>query len=279
MNDDGPDNAVESTEQAIRGLAAGLPTFLDVVKQELLPTEQSLLDTKGIIAPQEAQLNLDLFKDFGPQLNEIGNQINAQNQLAQRESDLSVSQGPGRGLIQEALDQLISVDPQFEQVRTAGGDALSKAIRELAGPIGEAERESIHRNLNRRQETLGLTGVPANTESISQALVFGDRQNARRSQLLGALQTATGFLPASRTGFDPVQIALNRSGIANQGANRQGLAGEVGGETFGAANSVFNAATQFQSNLQQSQGANQQSGLDKALGVAGAVGNIAGGFI
>lgn len=275
MGDDEPDNAVESTEQAIRGLAAGLPQFLETIRQELPRVEQSLLDVKRNIAPQEAALNLELFRDFGPGLNEIGSQISAQNLLAERQSEADVLRGPGQDLISTALDQLIQVDPQFEQVRNVAGDSLTNAIRALSGPIGEAERESIHRNLARRQETLGLTGVPSNTESISQALVFGDRQNSRRSQLLSALQTATGFLPASRTGFDPIQIALNRSGIANQGANRQGLAGEVGQETFGSANNVFNAASQFQSNVQQGQSASQQTGIQKI----GEVGNILGGFI
>jgi hypothetical protein len=115
----------------------------------------------------------------------------------------------------------------------------------FTGALSGGEREEVARQVNRAQQMRGGFGGPQNVSDIvSQAMQFGQAAQRKRDQLGQALGVATSFLPASRSGFDPLQVALGRPS-QQFGAQQfappaavsptQGAAGQFMGNVFGAA--------------------------------------------
>ena len=83
------------------------------------------------------------------------------------------------------------------------------------------------------------------SDVVSSAMTFGQGVQNRRDALGRALGQATSFLPASRSGFDPLQVALGRPSQQFGAANftQPNLAGNTG-QQQGFANNIFNLAGQ-----------------------------------
>jgi len=86
------------------------------------------------------------------------------------------------------------------------GDPFGKFTGKLSG----GEREEVQRSLNQQAARAGNSNVSSMSNIVSNAMTFGRGVQDRRDALGRALSQATSFLPASRSGFDPMQVALGR---------------------------------------------------------------------
>jgi len=138
------------------------------------------------------------------------------------------------------------------QGAVAGGYAVDVGdVKDYGDPFGKftgalsgSEEEMIRRGLGRQgAQTGALTGPRAMTDVVANAMLFGQGVQSKRDALGRALGQATSFLPASRSGFDPMQVALGRPSTTlpttfsqpNMQTNTSGQSGNFMNNTFGAA--------------------------------------------
>ena len=186
-------------EEALADLAAGQDLY-----PEQLKLSQSQLEAAKAFIPQYGQLASD--EAYREAMSEAGKQVD-------------VLRGPGGKLIKEASALAQQVDPEFYGQRAQAGALLGDLLRSFTDPetgrftgeLSGGERAEVERQVNRARQMRGGLGGPQNVSDIvSQAMQFGQAAQRKRDQLGQALGVATSFLPASRSGFDPLQVALGR---------------------------------------------------------------------
>lgn len=265
----------ESMREMLSAYEESFPRLSAATRQEILPMEQALLDASRVISPQRAQLQLDLFKEFGPQLSAMGAELAKQEAMASAGADLEVMQKISPQLTQAAMAVDRNLNPEFYQTREAQAQAFQGLFSMLdPNNVGaEAARLVGMENLRR-----GDLGNPSSMSAVQNAMMFGDARTSRANALASALQSATQFLPASRASFDPFGRQVNNVGTAMIPGVAQ--ADKVGQATLGLGSQMFDSATQLR--MQQNKiNAERRTGLDNfnaTFGaVAGGIGSLAGG--
>jgi len=260
-----PQTTQESMAQVLQAYSTYLPKVAQAAIGQIGPTEQAKLASSQAVSPGYSQLQADLFKQFGPQLAETGNQINAQNAQASAASDLSVLQGPGRDLVTSADALSRELNPGFYTARDEVGGGISKLLGGMdPNKLTSAELENQSRGLSRIGAT-SAAGNPSMTSALANAGTFGDALSKKRSDYMGALQTATGGIGALAPTSDVLQTAVGRSSAMNTGADKfMGAKENTGQDAFSMAGNFMNtvAGTNQQANdLYQ----NRTTGADRAL--------------
>ena len=253
----------ESMASILEAYKANLPGLSNVIQQELLPMAQAQQNASAIINPQQAALQAELYAKYGPQLNQIGNQIAQQNAMSQATSDLNVLKGPGQELIKQGIEAQKLADPEFYTARAQTGDAVSKLLSsiDLSGLSG-GERAEVERSLNRDNVARGTNATPTATSTVANAMTFGNALNNKRAQMNQAIQTATGFMGGAKSGVDPFQVATGRSSNNNTGESKFTGVQDVSQAGLNFGNNVLNQAGQMQ---QTAMGinANRRDSLDR----------------
>tara|TARA_R100001244_G_scaffold60948_1_gene51266 strand:+ start:38 stop:508 length:471 start_codon:yes stop_codon:yes gene_type:complete len=109
----------------------------------------------------------------------------------------------------------------------------------FTGALSEGERAEIERALARQGvQTGALTGPRSMSNVVAGAMKFGQGVQGRRDAFSRALASATGFLPASRSGFDPLKTMFGRASSTSPTQFSQPQA--TGQSTAGS--NVFNTA-------------------------------------
>jgi len=270
----------ESTAQMLRAYSENLPELLRVTAAGIGPYEQALTAAQQQTSPAQAALQAELYKTYGPMLNNTANDINNTNQLAQAQTDLNVIQGPGRGLVTQGLETQKILDPEFYATRTATANRLGDLLQSinLGGQISPGEQAQLSRGLAQQDASRGIQQAPSQTAALSNALTFGNAQHQRetesKNQLATALQTANQTLPALKSGQDAFQIATGRSSTGNSGDNKfTGVDTNVGQQSTSIANGLLGAT----SNLTQQANdinANRRDSLDRINQTLGGVGSL-----
>jgi hypothetical protein len=182
--------------------------------------------------------------------------------MSEAGKQVDVLRGPGGQLIDEAYAKAQQVDPEFYGQRAQAGALLGDLLRSFTDPetgrftgeLSGGERAEVERQVNRARQMRGGLGGPQNVSDIvSQAMQFGQAAQRKRDQLGQALGVATSFLPASRSGFDPLQVALGRPSQ------------QFGAQQFAPPTAVAptqGAAGQFMGNVMA--GARQSAGFQAA---------------
>src|SRR5687767_7556248 len=98
---------------------------------------------------------------------------------------------------------------------------------------------------------------------------FGQAARNRQLQSVGA---ATSFLPASRSGFDPVQVALGRPSI-NTGQSQFLGVQQPSGESTQAGMGVFNQFAGFQNQF-SNLNSQRRDGIDRMNETVSAAGSV-----
>ena len=270
----------ESTGAAIEALTrpkGGYRDYAQMLREEALADLRAGQD----LYPDQlklAQSQLEAAKAFVPQYGQLASDEAYREAMSEAGKQVDVLRGPGGQLIDEARAKAQQVDPEFYGQRAQAGGMLGdllgsfidprtreefitdRATGELVanpmydaerpggyftGALSGGEREEVARQVNRAKQMRGGFGGPQNVSDIvSQAMQFGQAAQRKRDQLGQALGVATSFLPASRSGFDPLQVALGRPS-QQFGAQQfappaavsptQGQAGQFMGNVFGAA--------------------------------------------
>ena len=160
------------------------------------------------------------------------------------------------------------VDKPFYDQRDAAGQRLGDLLASFADPrtlkggdmydperpggrftgaLSGSEEEMIQRSLGRQgAQTGALTGPRSMQDVVANAMTFGQGVQNRRDALGRALGTATSFLPASRSGFDPLQVALGRPSqqFGAQQFSQPSMATNTAAQSGGFLGNTFGAAQQ-----------------------------------
>lgn len=236
----------ETTGAAIQALTApkgGYRDYAQMLREEALADLRAGQD----LYPDQlklAQSELEAAKAFIPQYGQLASDEAYREAMSEAGKQVDVLRGPGGRLIKEASALAQQVDPEFYGRRAQAGAMLGDLLGSfidprttkefitdpatgelVANPMYDAdrpggyftgalsggEREEVVRQTNRARQMRGGLGGPQNVSDIvSQAMQFGQAAQRKRDQLGQALGVATSFLPASRSGFDPLQVALGR---------------------------------------------------------------------
>lgn len=268
MSDPKPQSTSKALGEMIQVLAGGLPDVMKSVNAQILPSELAKFGSSAAVAPGYNNLTADLYDTSGRRLNEIGSQIQRENQLRAAATDAEVLAGPGRSVAEQLMNVGKILDPEYYSVRESTGNALNDR---LTKGLGESERVEIERAVGRENARSGALDVPTGATAVGNALNFG---RAGRSALDTALAEANKFLAAGgKSGFD-TGSAMGKSSGPNLGESKFLGVTPPGGESSNAAANILGQAGQY-TNTAAQLNANRATGLDKALAFTG---NALGGY-
>jgi hypothetical protein len=260
-----------------------LPYLNQAVNAGQVPSAIAQLAASQATSPGYAQLMTQVYNTYGPQLNQIGNEILRRNALSQAETSNEVLMGPGKELIKNAYDAAQTFDKPYYDTRLTTANRLSDLLNsiDLSGALSPGERNEIAQGLARQNISRGTQNAPSATDTIANAMQYGQagfaRQQAAKSNLSQAISNASAFLPAAKSGVDVFQVATGRPSQANPGGalfpgvntNTQGNANA----SFGLAGNIlsgFNASDINQANIN----ANKKDWLDQFNQFTSGLGNL-----
>ena len=215
----------DTTAEALAAYRDNYPAYAAMLRQEAgkeLARQQELYPEQLKLAQQQ----LGAAKAFVPQYGQLASDEAYREAMSEAGKQVDVLRGPGGQLIDEAFAKSQQVDPEFYGRRAQTGAMLGDLLRSFAAPgtvsadnpfgtftgeLSGSERAEIERSLAQNRARSGSTGGPmAMSDVVSNAMMFGQGVQNRRDALGRALGQATSFLPASRSGFDPFQVAMGR---------------------------------------------------------------------
>lgn len=244
--------ASESTSAMLKAYAENLPELLRVTSQNILPTEQAMLQARQQISPQQSQLEADLYRQFGPQFAQIGSEIDRQNALSQSATDAAVLQGPGKDVIKSALEAQKLADPEYYKARELGLQGLENLFKNLPDTstgLSGAEREEVSRSLARDNIARGNT-TPSSLSTVENAMRFGSagatRQAQKQGQVANAIGAATGYMPSAQSKIDTFQMTTGKPS-QNTGDSRFSGVREAGDTTMNMGQGMWSGIGQLQS--------------------------------
>lgn len=244
-------------------------------KQALL--EQQLTET---MAPGLAEAQFRLFDKYAPMYGQVGRDEYWRDKMLNTATELDTLRGPGGELIDQAYAEAQRVDPEFYATRAAGGRRMADLLASFADPstiteenpfgyftgrLGGAERFEIERAANRRDVGRGNLGTPSNLNAIENAMLFGQGVQRKRDALGQALSQVSAFLPSTRSGIDPMQVALSRPSTNPASAQFQMPGTGAATSMLGAGTGMYNTNAGLAGQAMYNQ-ARQPSTLDNLLG-------------
>jgi len=253
--------------------------LLPMIQQQIAAAreyEPAMQDLRAQVSPREQQLNLDLYRQFGPQFAQASSDIARQNAQAQAETDLGIVSGTGRDLVREAMRTQKEADPEAYRARELALANLEKLQGSLLDPnagLGGGERAEIERSLARENFARGTGATPTATSTVANAMAFGQAGEARRAQrqtaLAGAAQLAAGAVQPLSSRIDTFQLTTGRPSI-NTGEQRTGGSREVGQESNAMGMNLFGNASQMRQQENQIN-AQRKPALDQFSQVMGSL--------
>lgn len=235
------------------------------------------------VSPREQQLNLNLYRQFGPQFAQASSEIARQNAEQQALTDLGIVQGTGRELVREAMRTQKEADPEAYRARELALANLERLQGSLLDPnagLGGGERAEIERSLARENFARGTGATPTATSTVANAMAFGQAGEARRAQrqsaIANAAQLAAGAVQPLSSRIDTFQLTTGRPSI-NVGEQRTGGAREVGQESNAMGMNLFGNASQMrqQENQINAQRKDALDALTQGVSAAGGISKMA----
>lgn len=243
VNGDPPAPApTESTRDMLNALSEGLPRLLNTVSTNTLPYERANLRASQETSPAYAQLQADIYSQFGPQLNSIGQDIARSNALSQSETDRQVvGSDSAKELVRgtEALQR--EVDPEFYKNREVTSDKYQDLLGGMdPNKLSGAELANVERANNRSNIGRGIADSGSNIGAVSNALQFDNRLQQKRSALSDALANFGQIQGGSRSGVDAFQLTTGKPSNTSFGQNNLlGANQNVQGNVSGQANNLL----------------------------------------
>jgi len=262
----------ETTDAMMKSYVDNLDAYTQATNRNIIPTEQSLLDARRVINPQQQQLDLDISKQFLPQFTQLGLDQQRQQAMGQAQNDADILSGPGQDLVRANLEAQKLADPEFYKTRTGASDQLARLFGSLDDPnggLGPTERAEIERSLARDNYSRG-NETPTSTSAVESAMKFGQAGAARKASkqqaVNAAVQTAGQIMPGLKSGVDVLQLTTGRPSQANTGLMRFGDNQQVGGATMNMGSQLM---SQVGDNSRQTADINskKRTAFDSVMGV------------
>jgi len=244
------------------------PGYAEMLRSEQAQDLAAQLQLAQQYAQPAAEQQLGMAKAFIPQYGQLASDEAHREAMRNAGTQVAVLRGPGGELINEAYAKAQEVDQPFYDQRDAAGQRLGDLLASFADPrtleggdmydpsrpggrftgaLSGGEREEIQRSLNQQRARSGGGGGPhAMTDVVANAMTFGQGVQNRRDALGRALGQATSFLPASRSGFDPFQVAMGRPSqqFGAQQFSQPSMQTNTAGQSGNFLNNTFGAAGQ-----------------------------------
>ena len=256
--------------------------LLPMIQQQVAAAQQyepAMQDLRAQVSPREQQLNLDLYRQFGPQFAQASSEVARQNAEQQAVTDLGIVRGTGRDLVREAMRTQKEADPEAYRARELALANLEKLQGSLTDPnagLSGAERAEIDRSLARENFARGTGATPTATSTVSNAMAFGQageaRKQQRQSAIANAAQLAAGAVQPLSSRIDTFQLTTGRPSI-NVGEQRTGGSREVGQESNAMGMNLFGNASQMRQQENQIN-ASRKDALDALTQGVSAAGGI-----
>jgi len=280
-------NILGSTAQSATAFTDLLPYFQRALNQQITPNAQAQLDAAKATSPGYNQLMLDLIKQYGPQLSQIGSQLQGQN-VANANTILG---NQGTDLLKTGYNASQIFDKPYYQSRDAAATQLQNLLQgssDISGNLTGSEQNQIAQGLAREGVQRGTANAPSNIETVANATQYGNaafqRQQTEKSALSNAIQTATSFLPASKSGvnvFDTVSgtAGPNMGTSQFQGINTN-MGTPIGPQVLQGQQQIgaVDLGGQYSQNMNSANiKANQKDWADYLSQVSSSIGSIVGG--
>jgi hypothetical protein len=204
---------IPSTQESASDLFSAIynyyPKLAEVYRDQALPTAQTELGVSQAVSPAYQQLMNDMYKQFGPQLAQTGQQIDRSNRLAAGQTDVDLLNTSGRQLANTYQDIDKGLNPEYYQVRANEANRIQDLLGSINLNDANPEAERLVGQENARTGNLNNTSA---TGTVANALSFGSELDKRRNALNTAINSATNFLqPANNSSnFNPATTALSR---------------------------------------------------------------------
>lgn len=285
-----PGRAYRRTAQQTQALTDLLPYITSAVNAGAVPSAIAQYQASAATSPAYANLMTQIYNQYGPLLNQIGNEILRQNTLSQAETANQVLEGPGARTVQDTMNLQQGVDQPFYDVRDAGARRIQDLLSsiDLSGSLNAGERREVDQGLALEGSRRGTLNAPSATDTVSNAMRYGEaghaRQQEAKSNLAQAIQSAAAFLPASKSGIDAFQVATGRTSMTNPGgALFPGVNQSGQNSSFGLAGNILGNMTGIQTtnsqlDAQKKDWLDQFNQLTSGLANIGSLAGKAGGF-
>ncbi len=260
----------KSGEDLVYNLEDKLPRVLQAINQQAPDAARAQLAADQAYNPGYLQLTTDLYKQYAPQLNQIGNEINRANTLYDANTDQQLMAGVGGQNARSALALQRELDPQFYANQDLIGNKQQALLNSVdPSRLTTGELENVSRGLGRS----GQSFLPGGLNAASSAMTFGNALAGKQDRFSSYLSQASNGLSALRSGVDGFGVATKKPTQANQGNNLFGL-------TQGTGNQAYTTGNNFMSGVFGNQQKQYESALDKSgkvIGMTGqGIGAIAG---
>lgn len=282
-----PSKSYRRTAESVKAITDLLPYYSKAVAGQIIPEEQAKLEAARAVSPGYNQLQLDLLRQYGPQLSKAGSDIALQEANQSAERDRTVLAGSGQELINQLLATQKTIDPEFFSTRASTADSINRLLSSIdpSGALSGSERSEVERSLGQEGNRRGIANAPSNLATVENATRYGkagaDKALKNQSMLSQAIAAATAFLPNSRVGFDPFKVATGKDST-NSGTNKfVGTVSPTGSQAGGQAAGLLGANTQLQTtqmgiNAQKKDWADYMNQVTSSISD---IGSMAGGFI
>ena len=258
MADPKAERVSSSMDQVSTAAERTLPREVAAIIGQLGNIEQAKLDQAKKLSPEYNQLSLDLAQKY-------------LKPLQQASADAAI--GTDVQMAQQYAPQLANIQKKYEQqsdpATYAAKQQAATKLGELLGSInlGDANPEA-ERLVSQENLRSGTDSQSSATNTVSNALSFGNELQKRRNALGNALGVATNYLQSSRSAFNPLSITSGR-GDTSQYAGTS----KAGGEAFALGQGAWDQSSGMKQQANQIN-ANRESLLDKMNQTTSAIGSV-----
>lgn len=263
--------AGESSDATLSALTSHLPALMQAYNKEVGGTEQAKYDASAKVSPQYTSLLTELYKQFAPQLAKAGSDIDTSTRTATAKTDADILKGSGADIAKTytGIDQ--TANPEYYATRAAE----SKKLGELLGSFNlDSPNVEAERNISQENARTGNINTPSATNTVSNALQFGNEKLKRQAALGSAIGTATAFLqPANNPGAANAATTTLSKTPSQSGVNQFAGVTPTSNTAYSAGEGLLNTVAGFQNNAMNIN-ANNRDVLDRVNQTIGAVGSL-----
>lgn len=265
-----------------------LPGMLSATSSQIPETAQNQLNATLATQPMYNALNLQQAQNYSVPLAKVGQEVSDSNALAGARTNYNQLTGAGGAAAKAAEALNRETNQNYYKIQ----DASSAKARDLVDSfnmmgLSPGEQNAVERSTNQRLNTTGNLGLNNTTNTVNNAMSFGNAFRQKQAGLASALGAANQTAASAiNSGFNPVTLALGQPQQSVQGNfgtgqfnnvnagtqnNSAGNAIGFGQGMFGQMSSMNNANASAYASMSN---ANSPAALMQGIGGLGGLGNL-----
>lgn len=201
----------KAISQEMQAYTQYLPQLLGITNAAQPGVDMTAAQSAAATAPIYAQSAIDTTNQYGLPYAQAQQGVNASNANAQAALNTSLLTGAGKdqAVASDQLNRLLN--PEYYSTRALAGSKSNDLLNSInLGGLSGGETAAVERALNQDNFATGNLGVGNATNTVSNAMNFGNALQSKQTMLGNALGAATNFMNgAQNTAFNPVSTALS----------------------------------------------------------------------